>query len=62
MTKGHIFLFNHFIDMRTTFNLSISCRKKCFCWKRAKTFQTQKLKLLGNGRKDNNKTKAEKNT
>ena len=26
-TKGRSILFNHFIDMRTTLNLSISCRK-----------------------------------
>ena len=44
-TKGRSILFNHFIDMRTTINLSISCRKNVFllniscrkdvffCWK-----------------------------
>ena len=32
-TKGHLFLFNHFIDMRTTVNLSISCRKNVFLLK-----------------------------
>ena len=31
ITKGRSILFNHFIDMRTTVNLSISCRKKRFC-------------------------------
>ena len=29
-TKGRSILFNHFIDMRTTVNLSISCRKTFF--------------------------------
>ena len=28
--KGHLLLFNHFIDMRTTVSLSISCRKNVF--------------------------------
>ena len=28
--KGRSILFNHFIDMRTTVNLSISCRKNVF--------------------------------
>ena len=32
-TKGHSTLFDYFIDMRTTVNLSISCKKTCFCWK-----------------------------
>ena len=32
-TKGHLFLFNHFIDMRTTVSLSISCRKNVFLLK-----------------------------
>ena len=33
ITKGRSILFNHFIEMRRTVNLSISCRKKtCFCW------------------------------
>jgi hypothetical protein len=32
-TKGHLFLFNHFIDMRTTDILSISCRKNVFLLK-----------------------------
>ena len=27
VSKGHLFLFNHFIDMRTTVSLSISYRK-----------------------------------
>ena len=27
LIKGRLILFNHFIDMRTTINLSISCRK-----------------------------------
>ena len=27
-TKGRSILFNHFIDMKATVNLSISCRKK----------------------------------
>ena len=31
--KGHLFLFNHFIDMRTTVSLSISCRKNVFLLK-----------------------------
>ena len=30
ITKGRSILFNHFIDMRTTVNLSISCRKNVF--------------------------------
>ena len=29
-TKGHLFSFNHFMDMRTTVSLSISCRKNVF--------------------------------
>ena len=29
ISKGRSILFNHFIDMRTTVILSISCRKKC---------------------------------
>ena len=29
-TKGHLFIFNHFIDMRTTVSLSISSRKNVF--------------------------------
>ena len=33
LTKGHLFLFNHFIDMRTTVSLSISCRKNVFLLK-----------------------------
>ena len=33
VTKGHLFLFNHFIDMRTTVSLSISCRKNVFLLK-----------------------------
>ena len=28
--EGHLFLFNHFIDMRTTVSLSILCRKNVF--------------------------------
>ena len=32
-TKGRSILFNHFIDMRTTVNLSISCRKNLFLLK-----------------------------
>jgi hypothetical protein len=32
-TKGRSILFNHFIDMRTTLNLSISCRKNVFLLK-----------------------------
>ena len=31
--KGRSILLNHFIDTRTTLNLSISWRKTCFCWK-----------------------------
>ena len=31
--KGRSILFNHFIDMRTTVNLSISCRKNVFLLK-----------------------------
>ena len=31
--KGRSILFNHFIDMRTTINLSISCRKNVFLLK-----------------------------
>ena len=30
LAKGHSILFNHFIDMRTTVNLSILCRKNLF--------------------------------
>ena len=30
IAKGRSILFNHFIDMRTTVTLSISCRKKGF--------------------------------
>ena len=30
VAKGHLFLFNHFIDMRTTVSLSISCGKNVF--------------------------------
>ena len=33
ITKGRSILFNHFIDMRTTVNLSISCRKNVFLLK-----------------------------
>ena len=29
-TKGRLSLFNHFIDMRTTVSLSISCQKTVF--------------------------------
>ena len=32
-TKGRSILFNHFIDMRTTVNLSISCRINVFLLK-----------------------------
>ena len=32
-TKGLSILFNHLIDMRTTVNLSISCRKNLFLFK-----------------------------
>ena len=32
-TKGHLFLFNHFIDMKATVSLSISCRKNVFLLK-----------------------------
>ena len=31
--KGDLFLFNHFINMRTTVSLSISCRKNVFLLK-----------------------------
>ena len=30
LPKGRSILFNHFIDMRTTVSLSISCRKNTF--------------------------------
>ena len=33
LLKGRSFLINHFIDMRTTVNLSISCRKNVFLLK-----------------------------
>ena len=32
-TNSHLFLFNHFKDMRTTISLSISCRKNMFLLK-----------------------------
>ena len=32
-SKGHLILFTHFIDMWTTINLSISCRKNAFLLK-----------------------------
>ena len=31
--KGHLFIFNHCIDMRTSVSLSISCRKNVFLLK-----------------------------
>ena len=33
VSKGHLFLFNHFIDIRTAVSLSISCRKNLFLLK-----------------------------
>ena len=45
-TKGCSTLFNHFIDMRTTVNLSISCRKNVFF---VRKFQLMTTLLTQNG-------------
>ena len=46
VSKGHLFLFNHFIDIRTAVSLSISCRKNVFLLKKKNTFFPHEMDKL----------------